>query len=202
MRPVSPEDFDSPDGLRAFLIEEVDRTRRSLQEGRIVEFSPETWDPEALMTTISTGSLGGKARGLAFASTILAMGDLEAAFPEVTFSIPRFAVIGTDEFDRFMESNALLEPALDADSDEGTDRLFFGADLDQGLVDRLRFYPTFSGLVQSTNYYPISYQQREEGVAYLALGLGMTVVENERSLRFSPHHPQILPQFFSPESTL
>ena len=31
--------------------------------------------------------------------------------------------------------------------------------------------PTFSGLVQSTNYYPISHQKREEGAAYLALGL-------------------------------
>ena len=64
-----------------------------------------------------------------------------------------------------------------------------------------RYYPSASGSAQSFNYYPISYMKREEGVAFLALGLGRTVAEGEKSLRFSPQYPGIIPQYFSVKST-
>lgn len=57
------------------------------------------------------------------------------------------------------------------------------------------FYPAVSGVAQSYNYYPISPMKREEGIAHIALGLGKTVMEGERTLRFSPRHPDKLPQF-------
>jgi hypothetical protein len=44
--------------------------------------------------------------------------------------------------------------------------------------------------------------KREEGVAYVAMGLGRTIAEGEKSLRFSPKYPAILPQYFSIKSTL
>jgi hypothetical protein len=56
------------------------------------------------------------------------------------------------------------------------------------------FYPTISGVAQSYNYYPFSKMQPEEGIATVALGLGKTVMEGEKALRFSPRYPQILPQ--------
>ena len=65
-----------------------------------------------------------------------------------------------------------------------------------------RYYPSASGSAQSFNYYPISYMKREEGVAFLALGLGRTVAEGEKSLRFSPQYPGIIPQYFSVKSTI
>jgi hypothetical protein len=34
----------------------------------------------------------------------------------------------------------------------------------------------------------------EEGIATIALGLGKTVMEGEKALRFCPRHPQVLPQ--------
>ena len=60
-----------------------------------------------------------------------------------------------------------------------------------------RFYPTFSGVLKSVNYYPVSYMKRNEGVAYLALGFGRTIVDGEKCLRISPKYPSILPQFYS-----
>ena len=65
-----------------------------------------------------------------------------------------------------------------------------------------RFYPTCSGVAQSYNYYPVSYMQREEGIAFVALGLGRTIVEGEKALRFSPKYPAILPQFYSIKATI
>ena len=43
--------------------------------------------------------------------------------------------------------------------------------------------------------------QRNEGVAYLALGFGRTIVDGEKCLRISPEYPTILPQFYSTKST-
>ena len=60
-----------------------------------------------------------------------------------------------------------------------------------------KFYPTLSGIAQNINYYPVSYAERNDGVATIALGFGKTVVEGEKSLRFSPKYPAILPQFYS-----
>ncbi|MBA7713526.1 hypothetical protein ES703_122529 [subsurface metagenome] len=57
------------------------------------------------------------------------------------------------------------------------------------------FYPAISGVAQAHNYYPFSKMKPEEGVATIALGLGKTVMEGEKALRFSPKYPQILPQW-------
>ncbi len=57
------------------------------------------------------------------------------------------------------------------------------------------FYPVFSGVAQSHNFYPIAYMKPEDGVAQIALGLGKTVVEGGPIVRFCPRYPLLLPQF-------
>ncbi|MBW1749053.1 MAG: phosphoenolpyruvate synthase/pyruvate phosphate dikinase, partial [Deltaproteobacteria bacterium] len=57
------------------------------------------------------------------------------------------------------------------------------------------FYPAISGVAQSHNFYPISKMKSEEGITHIALGLGKTVVEGGRTVRFSPRYPSIMPQF-------
>ncbi len=57
------------------------------------------------------------------------------------------------------------------------------------------FYPAISGVAQSHNFYPIAPMKPEEGIVHIALGLGKTVVEGEKTLRFSPRYPTVLPQF-------
>jgi hypothetical protein len=42
----------------------------------------------------------------------------------------------------------------------------------------------------------------EEGIAHIAIGLGKTVVEGERALRFSPKYPNMLPQFSTVDDIL
>jgi hypothetical protein len=55
-------------------------------------------------------------------------------------------------------------------------------------------YPSISGAAQSHNYYPFGKMKPEEGIATIALGLGKTVMDGEKALRFSPKYPQVLPQ--------
>ncbi len=57
------------------------------------------------------------------------------------------------------------------------------------------FYPAFSGVALSYDYYSLSNMNPEDGVVYVALGFGKTVVEGMNCLRFSPSQPQSIPQF-------
>ncbi|MDE5796870.1 MAG: PEP/pyruvate-binding domain-containing protein, partial [Muribaculaceae bacterium] len=51
------------------------------------------------------------------------------------------------------------------------------------------YYPSFSGVGRSLNYYPLNDEQAEEGVAEVAVGLGKYIVDGGMALRFSPKHP-------------
>ena len=51
------------------------------------------------------------------------------------------------------------------------------------------YYPSFSGVGRSLNYYPVGDEKAEEGVVELAAGLGKYIVDGGLSLRFSPKHP-------------
>jgi hypothetical protein len=75
----------------------------------------------------------------------------------------------------------------------------------QRLVGRLHgkhFYPDFAGVACSHNFYPVLGMTPEDGVALAALGLGKTVVDGERAIRFCPGRPQSLPQLSSTADTL
>jgi hypothetical protein len=52
-----------------------------------------------------------------------------------------------------------------------------------------RFYPSFSGVARSLNYYPIGSEKPEDGIANIALGLGKYIVDGGTTLRFSPAYP-------------
>lgn len=52
-----------------------------------------------------------------------------------------------------------------------------------------RFYPSFSGVGRSLNFYPIGDEKPEDGVVNVALGLGKYIVDGGQTLRFSPKHP-------------
>lgn len=51
------------------------------------------------------------------------------------------------------------------------------------------YYPSFSGVGRSLNYYPVGEERSEEGVVEVAAGLGKYIVDGGVALRFSPKHP-------------
>jgi CheY-like chemotaxis protein len=58
-----------------------------------------------------------------------------------------------------------------------------------GTAYEKRFYPSFSGVVRSLNYYPIGSEKPEDGIANIAMGLGKYIVDGGNTLRFSPAYP-------------
>ncbi|MEG2163855.1 MAG: PEP/pyruvate-binding domain-containing protein [Bacteroidales bacterium] len=64
------------------------------------------------------------------------------------------------------------------------------------------YYPSFSGVGRSLNYYPINGEKSEDGVVDVAVGLGKYIVDGGRSLRFSPRHPASVLQTSTMEMAL
>ncbi len=65
-----------------------------------------------------------------------------------------------------------------------------------------RFYPTFSGVAKSYNFYPAPPQTSDDGIVSVALGLGAMVVDGGITVKFSPKFPTHLLQFSSPKESL
>ena len=82
--------------------------------------------------------MGGKGRGLAFINTLIYNLDFSDVIPGIRIRTPVTFLIGTDEFDLFMERNKLHELIhSDLDYQEIRQR-FMDADLSYGLEKKLR----------------------------------------------------------------
>ena len=71
-----------------------------------------------------------------------------------------------------------------------------------GSEDGGYYFPTFSGVARSINFYPIGYETPEDGVVKLAFGLGKAVVDGDQVLRFSPKYPKNVLQTSTPDLTM
>ncbi len=58
-----------------------------------------------------------------------------------------------------------------------------------GKYHNERFYPSFSGVGRSLNFYPLNAEKSEEGIVDVAIGLGKYIVDGGMTLRFSPYYP-------------
>ena len=71
-----------------------------------------------------------------------------------------------------------------------------------GTAHGQRYYPDFSGVVRSRNFYPVEPVTVKDGFAAVALGMGRAVVGGGKCLTFSPRYPRHLLQFSSVEDIL
>jgi len=299
LRPRKVSDFASLDVLRQDLIQSINDYRREQSEFLIGDFDAATFKAgEAFFLRIGAGSLGGKARGLAFVRHLLYKRRFARRLPGVKVGVPAALVLSTDVFDRYVAENNLLDFAIHCDDDAEIQRRFLAAPLPTSLrsdliafltevtyplavrssslledsqyqpftgvyetfmlgnhqsdihlrlarlteaIQRIyastfsqhakayvratpyrteeekmavilqrvvggrhgeRFYPDFSGVVRSRNFYPVPPMTPEDGVAAVALGMGREVVEGGKCLTFCPRYPRNLVQFSSVKDVL
>jgi hypothetical protein len=298
VKATSVNDFDDMEGVRQYLIRALRGVRILEQREVITDFTPRQKGPETAYLRIGSGSLGGKARSIAFANSVLASLDLVSKYPDFEVKTPRTLVICTGEFDRYLEDSAGLTDVEKLSDDDEVMEHFLDAHIPEDLFLKLemvcktmrgplavrssglledshihpfagiystymlpnnhpeirvrlreivraikavyasafsmearayladtpfsyeeeklavmiqemvgsrhgsRFYPNFSGVALSDNYYPVGYQKPEEGVALVALGMGHQIVQGGSALLFSPSTPKILPQYPSPREFL
>ncbi len=141
LRPRKVTDFPSPEHLRRDLIESINQYRREQSEVLIGDFRADTFKPsESNFLRIGSGSLGGKARGLAFVRHLLRKSRLTRRFPGVRISVPPAVVLATDVFDQFLAENNLLDFALQCEDDAEIHRRFLAAPLSAALSEDLKSF--------------------------------------------------------------
>lgn len=299
IRDLRVEDFKNLDEVRRFMFDAIASFRLNKARGIIAEFYRDSFDEYYTFTRIGEGSIGGKARGLAFLDSLIMRNKILDKYRDVLVTIPRTVVLTTDVFDEFMEENKLYSIALSEHvSDQEILDKFIAARLpfrihedlytfisvihnpiavrssslledshyqpfagiystymipfvrnDERLMIEMlseaiksvyasaffkdskaymtatlnvideekmaivlqevcgerygdHFYPSFSGVARSINFYPIEPEKAEDGIANVALGLGKYIVDGGLTLRFSPKYPKKILQLSSPEMAL
>jgi CheY-like chemotaxis protein len=298
LRPRQLSDFGGVEELRHYLIRSIEQYRREQNRGVVVDFERERFDGSVPFTRVGSGSMGGKARGLAFVNYLLKDAYAFTQFPGVRINVPPSVVLGTDIFDDFLDRNDLRDFAIECDDDRKILKRFiegrFPPAVKRDLAVFLRhmrhplavrsssllednqyqpfagiyetfmlpnnrgdlntrlkrlvaaitkvyastfsshakayldatpyrleeekmavviqemvgaphggvFYPDFAGVARSHNYYPTAPCRSEDGIAAVALGLGRTVMDGERCLRFCPRYPRHVLQFSSVQEFL
>jgi CheY-like chemotaxis protein len=303
LRPRKVSDFASLEALRRDLIESIAEYRGEQSQVLIGDFNASTFKSnDGFFLRIGNGSLGGKARGLAFIRHLLHQYQTARRFAEVRIAVPPSVVLATDMFDRFLSENNLLDFAINSSDDAEILRRFLEASIPASLRDDLlaflaevhyplavrssslledsqyqpftgvyetfmlanqhpdlsvrleqlmeaikrvyastfsqhakgyvratpyrleeekmavivqqvvgtihashhgqRFYPDFSGVVRSHNFYPVPPMSFGDGIAAVALGLGRAVVDGGKCLTFCPRYPRNIVQFSSVEDIL
>jgi CheY-like chemotaxis protein len=298
LKPRRVADYETNEDLRQDLIRAIEEYRRVRGRIAVADFDRKTFDRSSRMSRIGGGSLGGKARGLAFVNRLLAESDVARKFPTVQISVPFAGVLGTDVFDEFLEQNDLQSLAIRATSDAEVEERFLAVpfprevvkDLESfldtcqsplavrssglledspnqpfagvyqtymlpnndpdpdirmnqllaavkrvyastfsqrakgfldmtpyrleeekmaviiqevvGVAHGTRFYPDFSGVARSYDFYPTLPIRAEDGVVAVGLGLGEAVAGGETCLRFCPRYPRHLVTFSSVDDAL
>jgi len=140
IKPVKVTDLPE-ESLRQFLLESINAILVEKSGGVVHDWDKESHHPAIRFTRLRPGSLGGKGRGIAFLqfllNTFLLADDLSL---EVDIRIPKTFVIGTSEFDLFMQENdELYDIALSDAPNEDIKRSFLKAKISKSLEDDLRY---------------------------------------------------------------
>jgi CheY-like chemotaxis protein len=140
INPVKISDFNSLKELREFLINLIRKRRTELNKGKIVNFDESAVIDDSNIVSLAAGSLGGKGRGLAFINTLIHSFEIGRLTPGIQIRIPITAIIGTDEFDLFMDQNHLWDVVKEKIDFETLQKMFFDGSLSDALQKKLKVY--------------------------------------------------------------
>jgi CheY-like chemotaxis protein len=140
LRPRKVSDFSTLEDRRQDLVKSISAYRVARDRTVVADFRRSGYDPSINMARIGAGSLGGKARGLAFVNRLLQLADVSSRFPEIRITVPSSVVLGTDIFDRFLEENQLADFALSAAPEEEIQNRFAKASFPRAVLRDLRSF--------------------------------------------------------------
>ena len=142
IRDLSCSTFSSTGDMREYIISLIHLVRKWRQKGVVARFNRKEFNIDLLdFAKIGQGSLGGKARGLAFMSSMLQEDiRLFQTYQESTIRIPQTIVLATDVFEEFVETKDLKRFAADGYADEEVARAFLKAKMPGEVVSDLQAY--------------------------------------------------------------
>ena len=138
LNPHKVTDFENAAGIREYMIDVIARFRNEQNQGKIIPFEESAIMDDTNIVSLMEGYLGGKGRGLAFVNTLIYNFDFVSHIPGIRIVSPRTSVIGTEEFEYFMNRNQLRDFVTETtDYDEIKER-FMQAKLTDTLVKRMK----------------------------------------------------------------
>ncbi|MDY6793055.1 MAG: PEP/pyruvate-binding domain-containing protein [Thermodesulfobacteriota bacterium] len=141
LKPLKTSDFPNIKELKDHLVASIQERRMGRQKGIITDFVSDAFDPDADFIKIGKGSLGGKARGLAFMSTQLKKNPhIHKKFNDITISVPKTLVISTEAFDSFINENKLRDIPTSDYSDNQISEIFLQSSLPDWLHSNLKLF--------------------------------------------------------------
>ena len=165
LRPRTVAEFGGLENLRLELIQAIQKYRAQRGRRIVADFDRATFDGSSGFWRLGGGSLGGKARGLAFVNVLLDDDGVRGRFRNVNIGVPSTVVLASDVFDQFLDENGLRDFAIETDDDAAIRRRFHAAafpeetarDLDAFL--RAAPYPLAvrsSSLLEDSQYQPFA----------------------------------------------
>lgn len=136
----SLEDFGSVDSARNYIFRVISSYRMAKSRGVIAKFDKERFDEYMLFARVGDGSLGGKARGLAFIDSFIKRNRLINKWPGILITIPRTVVLSTEIFEEFMDLNNLWRVATSKLNDDQILNVFINATLPVRIFDDLEAF--------------------------------------------------------------
>ena len=124
LRPRQVSDYDSLEDLRKDLIRSIGAYRRAQSRSTVADYDPEVLAYAGGIMRIGGGSIGGKGRGLAFATRLVDRFGLEDRFPGVRIFVPPAVILGTDVFNEFLDGNNLRALSLRSEDETEMEERF------------------------------------------------------------------------------
>ena len=140
IRQYNKSHFTSVEEHRRVLVNLIRDYRTLLGQGVVARFDAETYSDAIAFARIGEGSLGGKARGLAFMNSMLIKYRQYDKHEGVRIMIPRSVVIATEYFDEFIRMNGLQYVVSQEFSDEEILSEFVSSYVPPRLQQELKAY--------------------------------------------------------------
>ena len=132
--------FETTEKFREAAVRSIHSYRISQNLGVVARFDPATYNDTVWFSRFGEGSMGGKARGLAFLNQILEKHKLYHKWEDVHVMVPRTLVIATEYFDRFILENG-LQYVINSDiQDSEILSEFVSSNLPMELTEALRSF--------------------------------------------------------------
>jgi DNA-binding NarL/FixJ family response regulator len=142
LRQVQASDFPDVASMRQYLIASIHNLRIWRQKGVVSQFNAKVFDSQVTdIVKIGNGSLGGKARGMAFAANLLRqIPQLFEKYSGLDIRIPPTLVITSDGFDAFVTANDLKDPRYEHWGDSQIGNAFSRARIPNPIKKDLETY--------------------------------------------------------------
>lgn len=139
LRFVDKEESFTVADIRAYILKVLNDYFQKYQSGLILDFEGlSKKDMANAFIKLGTGSLGGKARGVAFMNAMIAKAQLADKYDDIKIRVPRSFVIGSDVFEKFIDENNLYAFIASGPSEEAIAQKFTDSDLPSTTQENLR----------------------------------------------------------------